>query len=416
MSDRRVVVTGLNALTSLEFEKDKFWNALCNGKSGIKKITGFDTTGLGVHIGGEIQGLDYDRWFDKKEVRRLDRFVLFAMISASLAIEDSGIDFDKTDRKKVGTVVGSGIGGIIELEKQCKILLERGPSRVSPFLVPKLMVNAAPAQIAIKYGLYGPNFAVVTACASGANAIGDAYRLIRHGDADVVIAGGSEAAVTPLAMSGFCNMKALSANTGDMAKVSRPFDKDRDGFVIAEGAGIVVLEELEHAKKRKANNIYAEVLGYGLSADAYHVASPEPSGRGAADAITNALRDAKINRDQVDYINAHATSTPLGDAIETRAIKKIFGDNAKNIPVGSTKSMLGHLLGAAGGVETAICALIIQNGVIPPTMNYDNPDPECEDLDFVPNVAREKDVKIAMSNSFGFGGHNVSLILGKHEN
>ncbi|MGR3220605.1 MAG: beta-ketoacyl-ACP synthase II [Candidatus Anammoxibacter sp.] len=416
MADRRVVVTGLNALTSLEFENDKFWNALCNGKSGIKKITGFDTSKLGIHIGGEIQGLDYDRWFDQKEVRRLDRFVLFSMISASLAVEDAGIDFEKTDRKRVGTVVGSGIGGIMELEKQCQVLLNRGPSRVSPFLVPKLMVNAAPAQIAIKYGIFGPNFAVVTACASGANAIGDAYRLIRSGDADVMIAGGSEAAVTPLAMSGFCNMKALSPNKGDMEKVSRPFDKDRNGFVIAEGAGIVILEELEHAKKRKVNNIYAEVVGYGLSADAYHVASPEPSGRGAADAITNALRDAKCNKDQIDYINAHATSTPLGDAIETRAIKTIFGDNAKNIPVGATKSMLGHLLGAAGGVETAICALVIKNGVIPPTINYDNPDPECEDLDFVPNVAREKDVKMAMSNSFGFGGHNVSLILRKYEN
>ena len=416
MSDRRVVITGLNALTSLEFEKDKFWNSLCNGKSGIKKITGFDTADFGVHIGGEIQNLDYDRWFDPKEVRRLDRFVLFSMISAAMAIEDSGIDFDKTDRKRVGTVVGSGIGGIIELEKQSKILMKRGPSRVSPFLVPKLMVNAAPAQIAIKYGIFGPNFAVVTACASGANAIGDAYKLIRNGDADVMIAGGSEAAITPLAMSGFCNMKALSSNTGSIEKISRPFDKDRDGFVIAEGAGIVVLEELNHAKKRMANNIYAELKGYGLSADAFHVAAPEPSGRGAADAITNALRDAKSNKDQIDYINAHATSTPLGDAIETRAIKTIFGDNAKNIPVGSTKSMLGHLLGAAGGVETAICALIIQNGVIPPTINYDNPDPECEDLDFVPNVAREKDVKMTMSNSFGFGGHNVSLILGKYEN
>lgn len=414
MADRRVVITGLNALTSLECEKDKFWTSLCNGKSSIKRITAFDTTDFGVHIGGEIQDIDYSRWFNQKEVRRLDRFVHFSIISASFAIEDSGLDFNKIDRKRVGTIVGSGIGGLVELEKQTRILIERGPSKVSPFTVPKLMVNAAPAQIAIRYGIFGPNYAIVTACASGANAIGDAYKLIRNGDADVIIAGGSEAAITPLAVSGFCNMKALSTNNGNPEKVSRPFDKERDGFVIAEGAGTVILEELNHAKKR-ASNIYAELIGYGLSADAYHVASPEPSGRGASDAMYNALKDANCNHNQIDYINAHATSTLLGDTIETRAIKKVFGDGAKKIPISSTKSMLGHLLGAAGGVETAICALVIQRGVIPPTINYENPDPECGDLDFVPNIAREKKVKIAMSNSFGFGGHNVSLIIRKYE-
>lgn len=413
MTNKRVVITGVNALTALEFENTKFWDAICNGRSGVKKISGFDTTDFPVLIGGELQGMDYSRWFDQKELRRLDRFVLFAMISSSLAIDDAGIDFDRTDRKRVGTVVGSGIGGIMELEKQNRILIERGPSRVSPFLVPKLMVNAAPAQIAIRHGLFGPNYAVVTACASGSNAIGDAFRIIRSGDADVMIAGGSETAVTPLAMSGFCNMKALSTNDRDIAEVSRPFDRDRDGFVIAEGAGILILEELEHAKKRDAN-IYAEIVGYGLSADAYHVAAPEPSGRGAAEAIVNAVRDAKCNKDHIEYINAHATSTPLGDEIETNAIIRIFGDAARDIPISSTKGMLGHLLGAAGGVEAAICAMVIKNGVIPPTINYDNDDPECGGLDFVPNVARERRVKMAMSNSFGFGGHNVSLILSEY--
>ena len=414
MEDKRVVITGLNALTSLEFEKDKFWEALCNGKSGIKTIKGFDTAGFGVSIGGEIQGLDFSKWLDPKEARRLDRFVHFGVISATLAIEDSGIDFDKTDRERVGTIVGSGIGGISELEKQSSILFKRGPSRVSPFLVPKLMVNAAPAQIAIKHTIFGPNYAVVTACASGANAIGDAYRLIRFGDADVMVAGGSEAAITPLTVSGFSNMKALSFNKEDPAKVSRPFDKERDGFVISEGAGMILLEELEHAKRRNAD-IYAELIGYGLSADAYHVAAPEPSGRGASTAVSCALRDAKCNPEEIGYINAHATSTPVGDEIETRAINKIFGSNTGNLSVSSTKSMLGHLLGAAGGVEAAICAMVIKNGVIPPTINYENHDPECGDFDFVPNVAKEKDVKIAMSNSFGFGGHNVSLIIRKFE-
>ena len=414
MSDRRVVITGLNALTSLEIEKKEFWTSLCNGKSGIKKIKGFDTTDFEAKNGGEIQDLDFSRWFNQKEIRRLDRFVLFSIVSSTLAIEDSGIDFSKTDKKRVGTVVGSGIGGIIELETQNKILLERGPSRVSPFLVPKLMANAASAQIAIKYGIFGPNYAVVTACASGANAIGDAYRLILNGDADVIIAGGTEAAITPLAMSGFSNMKALSTDNGDPQKISRPFDKDRNGFVIAEGAGMLILEELKHAKKRKAN-IYAELTGYGLSSDAYHVAAPEPSGRGASEAMVKALKESNCDQNQVGYINAHATSTQMGDEIETKAIKKVFGNNAKNIPISSTKSMLGHLLGAAGGVEAAICALVIQEGIIPPTINYETPDPECGGLDFVPNVAKEKSVKIAMSNSFGFGGHNVSLIIEKYE-
>lgn len=414
MSDRRVVITGVNAVTSLGLDKNVFWSALCNGKSGIDKITAFDTTDFTVHIAGEVPELEPDRWLTLKEARRLDRFVQFSIVSAAIAIEDAGLDFDKEDKKRIGTVIGSGIGGLLELEKQSRILFERGASRVSPFMIPKLMVNAASAQVAIKYGIYGPNFAVVTACASGANAIGDAFRLVRRGDADVMISGGSEATLSPLGISGFCNMKALSTRNGDPKKVSRPFDKERDGFVIAEGAGTVILEDLDHAKKRGAH-IYAELVGYGLSADAFHVAAPEPSGRGASDAMTNALEDAHCNRDQIDYINAHATSTQLGDAIETKAIKNVFGDNAKNIPVSSTKSMLGHLLGASGGVEIVISCLVIHDGIIPPTINYENPDPECSGLDFVPNTAREKDVKIVMSNSFGFGGHNVSLIVKKFD-
>lgn len=414
MTDRRVVITGLNAVTSFGLDKKQFWDSLCNGKSGIKGIRAFDTTNHGIHFAGEIHDFDPGQWFDQKEERRLDRFVQFAVVSATLAIKDAGLNLDNIDRRRVGVVVGSGIGGLLEIEKQHRILLERGPSRVSPFMVPKLMINAASAQIAIKYGLYGPNFSIVTACASGANAIGDAFKLIVGNGADIMIAGGSEAAITPLGISGFYNMKALSTRNGDPQTASRPFDKNRDGFVIAEGSGIVVLEELNHAKKRGAN-IYAELIGYGLSADAFHLASPEPSGRGASEAMSNALKDARCNPEEIHYINAHATSTPLGDAVEAKAIKKIFGNNANNVPVNSTKSMLGHLLGAAGGVEMIICALVIQNGIIPPTINYDEPDPECCGLDFVPNVAREARVKKALSNSFGFGGHNVSLILGRYE-
>lgn len=413
-NDRRVVITGLNAFTSLGIEKDKFWAALINGKSGIRKIKSFDTTGFNSKISGEIQDVSFDQWFDTKELRRLDRFVHFAVASADYAIKDAELDFDKTDRQRVGTVIGSGIGGLLEFEKQSKILFERGPSRVSPLMVPKLMTNAAPGQIAIRWGVYGPNSAVVTACASGASAIGDAYRIIRSDEADVMIAGGSETVISPLGLSGFCNMKALSTRECDPEKASCPFDKRRDGFVMAEGAGILVLEELNHAKKRGAT-IHGELTGYGLSADGYHVAAPEPGGRGAAEAIVNALKDAKCNKEDIDYINAHATSTPLGDAIETKAIKKIFGEDAKNIPVSSTKSMTGHLLGAAGGVEAVICILATQNNIVPPTINYETPDPECCELDFVPNVAREVKVKRAMSNSFGFGGHNVSLIVEQFE-
>ncbi len=414
MNDRRVVITGMNALTSLGHEKDVFWSALCNGKSGIKKIQSFDTTEFNSKISGEIQDLDFSRWFDQKDMRRLDRFVHFAVISSDLAIQDSGIDFDKTDRKRVGTVIGSGIGGLLEFEKQSRILFERGTSRVSPMMVPKLMTNAAPGQIAIRYGVYGPNSAVVTACASGSTAIGDACRIIRFNEADVMIAGGSEATVSPLGLSGFCNMKALSTRDGDPQKVSCPFDKRRDGFVMSEGAGILVLEELNHAKKRGAT-ILAELTGYGSSADGYHVAAPEPTGRGASEAIINALADAKCNKDDIEYINAHATSTPLGDAIEAKAINRVFGGNTKGIPISSTKSMLGHLLGAAGGVEAVVCALTTLHDIVPPTINYETPDPECCGLDVVPNVAREVKVKRAMSNSFGFGGHNVSLIVEKFE-
>lgn len=412
MPKRRVVITGLNAVTSLSHNNDDFWKLLCDGKSGIGKITSFDTSDIGVHIGGEISNLNIYEWFDVKEARRLDRFTQFAVISSTIAIDDSGLDLDATDRKRVGVIIGSGIGGLSELEKQLSILFKRGPSKVSPMFIPKAIINAAACHVSLKHKLYGPNYAIVSACASGSNAIGNSYRLILNGKADIMVAGGSEAAISPLCMSGFCNMRALSISNNSPETVSRPFDKDRDGFVIAEGAGIVILEELEHAKKRGAN-IYCELSGYGMSSDAFHIASPDPSGKGACAAMFGALKEANANMDQIDYVNAHATSTPLGDKIEANAIYKTFGDHAKNICVGSTKSSIGHLLGAAGGVETVICAMAVCNNVIPPTINCDNPDPECCGLDFVPNKAREKQVNKAMCNSFGFGGHNVCLIIEK---
>ncbi len=409
---RRVVVTGLGAITPLGQSKDQLWTALCNGKSGIDKITYFDTTDHEVLIAGEVNDFEPGKWFDKKLERRLDRFTQFALAASILAVEDSGIDFDKTDRNKAGTIIGTGIGGILEIEAQHKVLLQKGPSRVSPFMIPKLMANAAPGYIAIKFGIRAANFSVITACASGAHAIAEAVQVIQKGDADVMIAGGTEATISSLCVSAFNNMKALSRRNDSPRSASRPFDRDRDGFVISEGAGVIVLEELETAKKRNAH-IYAEMLGFGMSDDAYHIAAPHPNGEGAYIAMKNALKESKLDPGQISYINAHATSTPMGDEVEVDTIKRVFDGNVKNLLVSSTKSMLGHSLGAAGGIETLVCALVVDKSIIPPTTNYETPDPNCNGIDFVPNEAREKKTQNVMSNSFGFGGHNVSLVLGK---
>ena len=409
---RRVAVTGLGAITPVGHEKDQLWESLCNGKSGISNITSFDTTGQDVLIAGEASDFEPSKWFDKKEERRLDRFTQFAVASAALAIEDSGLDLDKVDKSKAGAIIGTGIGGIIEIEAQHKVLLERGPSRVSPFMITKLMANAAPGYIAIKFGLQAANFSVITACASGAHAIVEAFRVVQSGEADIMVAGGTEATITPLCVSAFNNMKALSTRNDEPLKASRPFDKDRDGFIISEGSGIIILEEMENAKKRGAN-IYAEMLGFGMSDDAHHITAPHPEGAGAYIAMENALKSSRLNPEQISYINAHATSTPLGDMIEINSIKKVFGDHVKNLLVSSTKSMLGHQLGASGGVEALICSLIAYKGVIPPTINYETPDPDCNGIDFVPNEAKERSIENVMSNSFGFGGHNVSIVLGK---
>jgi len=409
---RRVAVTGLGAITPVGHEKDQLWESLCNGKSGISNITSFDTTGQDVLIAGEASDFEPSKWFDKKEERRLDRFTQFAVASAALAIEDSGLDLDKVDKSKAGAIIGTGIGGIIEIEAQHKVLLERGPSRVSPFMITKLMANAAPGYIAIKYGLQAANFSVITACASGAHAIVEAFRVVQSGEADIMVAGGTEATITPLCVSAFNNMKALSTRNDDPLKASRPFDKDRDGFIISEGSGIIILEEMENAKKRGAN-IYAEMLGFGMSDDAHHITAPHPEGAGAYIAMENALKSSRLNPEQISYINAHATSTPLGDMIEINSIKKVFGEHVKKLSVSSTKSMLGHQLGASGGVEALICSLIVGKGVIPPTINYETPDPNCNGMDFVPNEAKERNIENVMSNSFGFGGHNVSIVLGQ---
>lgn len=409
---RRTVITGVGAVTPLGHEKKQIWSALCEGKSGIKPITSFDTSAHEVHFGGEVGDFDPTKWFEIKEARRLDRFAQFAVVAAIQAVEDARLKLEGFDKTRIGVVIGSGMGGLLELETQHGILINKGPSRISPFMVPKLMVNAASAQVAIRFGLKGPNYALVTACTTGVNAIGEAVRILQRGDADIMIAGSSEAVISPLGLAGFSAMKALSTRNDAPQKASRPFDKYRDGFVISEGAGVVVVEDFDIARKRGAT-VYAEILGYGLNSDAYHIAAPEPEGNGATRCMTSALKDAQCNSEEIDYINAHATSTPIGDNIEIKAIKKVFGEHAHKIPISSTKSMLGHQLGASGSVEVIICAMVIKDGVIPPTINYETPDPECSGLDFVPNVAREKKVKKALSNSFGFGGHNASIVLGQ---
>ncbi len=408
---RRVVVTGMSVVTALGLDIDEFWEKLCAGKSGVGPLERFDVSDFKVRFGGEIKDFDPTEFIPERDLRRQDRFVQFALYGAHKAVKQAGIDFAAGDQWRHGVLIGSGIGGLNEIEEQHSNLFDRGPNRVSPFMIPKLMVNAASGNISVRFGLRGPNSAVATACASASNAIGDAYKLIQHDMADVMITGGSEAAITPMGLSGFARMSALSTRNDDPQTASRPFDRDRDGFVLAEGAGIVVLEEYEYARRRGAN-ILAEVLGYGMSADGSHITQPDPNGAGAAYAMAGALRDAKLNSSQIDYINAHGTSTPLGDKAETAAIKTVFRETAKSIMVSSTKSQLGHLLGASGGVEFVISVMALLNQVAPPTINLDNPDEDC-DLDYIPHQARSVRLERVLSNSFGFGGHNACLIIGK---
>jgi 3-oxoacyl-[acyl-carrier-protein] synthase II len=409
MSNRRVVVTGLGVVSPIGNDLKTFWDSLVHGKSGIRQITQFDSSTFDCHIAGEVPEFNPSLYFkNPKDVRRADRFAQLAMASAKKALEDSGLDLEKTDRTRFGVLLGSGIGGLKTLEDQHTILMNKGASRVSPFMVPMMIVNMGSGLISMEYDLQGPNFSIVTACATGANSIGEAWRMIRTGEADGFLAGGSEAVICPLGIGGFCSMRAMSTRNDEPQKASRPFDRDRDGFVMGEGAGILVLEEYETAKARGAR-IYCELAGYGLTSDAYHMTTPRPDGAPVARAMKTALDHAGKNVTDVDYINAHATSTQVGDICETNAIKLLAGDYARNgLLVSSTKSMTGHLLGGAGGVESAVCVLAIKNGVVPPTINLDNPDPQC-DLDYVPNIAREKQVRLALNNSFGFGGHNATL-------
>lgn len=410
---RRVVITGASVVTALGCELNEFWDRICAGKSGVGLIRRFDPRDYKVRFAGEISDFDAQEHVDipGKELRRLDRFCQFALVAADHAIRNSGIDLTAGDPYRHGVLIGSGIGGLNEIEEQHEKLYDRGPSRVSAFMIPKLMVNAASGNVSVRWGLKGPNSAVATACASATNAIGDALKIIQNDMADVMITGGSEAAITPMGLSGFARMQALSTRNEEPRRASRPFDKDRDGFVLAEGAGILVLEEYEHAKRRGAT-ILAEVLGYGMSADASHMTAPDPEGRGAGRAIAAALKDADVQPGEIDYINAHGTSTPLGDVAETAAIKSVFGPHARKLAVSSTKSQLGHLLGASGGVETVISALAILHQTAPPTINLDEPDEQC-DLDYVPHEPRPMKINRVLKNSFGFGGHNACLVLGR---
>jgi 3-oxoacyl-[acyl-carrier-protein] synthase II len=407
---RRVVVTGVGAVTSLSCKVDDLWQRILRGQSGIHLLKAFDTSSHKVKFGGDIHDWTTEGYVDRKEEKRLDRFTQFALVAGVDAVNDAGIDFAKDDPFRCGVILGSGIGGLTEIETQHERLITKGPDKVSAFTIPKLMLNAASGHLSIRYGLRGPNYAVATACASATNAMGDAFKAIQYDDADVMITGGTEAACTPMGLAGFANMRALSERHDDPAGASRPFDAERDGFVLSEGAGILVFEEYEHARKRGAR-IYGEILGYGASADAGHITQPDAEGTGAAKAMASALHDARLNPDAIDYINAHGTSTPLGDKAETVAIKAVFGEHARKLSISSTKSQLGHLLGASGGVELVICMKALEHSVCPPTINYRTPDPDC-DLDYTPNEPRERRLHAVMSNSFGFGGHNASIIAG----
>jgi len=416
--NRRVVVTGLGVVSPIGSTIEEFWKNLLEGKSGVKRLTCFDPTHFTSKIAAEVRNFDPSHYLSPKDMKRMDRFVQFAVVSSKMAIGDSKIDLNKEDRNRIGVLIGSGIGGLHTVEAEFRQFIalgpEKGPDRISPFLIPMLIVNMAAGQVSINLGLKGPNSAVATACATGNHAIGDAFRIIQRGEAETMLAGGSEAAITHMGFGGFCALKALSAGYNDHPeKACRPFDKNRDGFVMGEGAGVVILEEAERAKKRGAK-IYCELAGYGMSGDAYHMTAPDPEGEGGVRCMMASLKDAGMKPAEVDYINAHGTSTLYNDKIETLAIKKVFGSHAKKLAVSSTKSVTGHLLGAAGGVELIATALCIKEGIIPPTINYETPDPDC-DLDYVPNKPRAAKVNVAMSNALGFGGHNATLVVRKFE-
>ncbi len=413
MKKHRVVVTGIGLVTPLGIGTDTTWEAMVQGRSGIKKITSFDPSDLPVHIAGEIRDFNPEDYIEPKEIKKMDRFIHLAMAAAQMAMEDSDLKITQELAPRAGVIIGSGIGGLPKIEHYTRVLYEKGYRRVSPFFIPMSIINLASGYVSIKYGLKGPNSAVVTACSSGSHAIGDAFKIIQRGDADVMVAGGAESVITPLGIAGFAVMKALSTRNDEPEKASRPFDRDRDGFVMAEGAGVLILESLEHALNRGAK-IYGEIVGYGMTGDGYHITAPAPEGEGAARCMAMALEDGGIGPEDVQYINAHGTSTKFNDELETMAIKKVFGEHAYKLAVSSTKSMTGHLLGAAGAVEAAVAILSIFNGVVPPTINLENPDPEC-DLDYVPHKARQMEVTYAMSNTFGFGGTNATLLFRRYE-
>ena len=409
---KRVVITGIGVISPVGIGIDTYWDSLINGVSGVGAVTRFDASMLPTQIAAEVKEFDPKDYLDRKEAKRMDRFCQFAVAASKMALEDSGLNLEKVNKDRAGVILGSGIGGMDTLEDQSRTLIEKGPNRISPFFVPMMICNMASGYVSINFGFKGPNTTVVTACASGTNAIGDAFKTIQRNDADLMITGGTEASISALAFAGFCAMKAMSTRNAEPTKASRPFDANRDGFVMGEGSGILILEELEHAKARGAR-IYAEIVGYGATADAHHITAPAPEGAGAARAMENAMADGGIKREEVNYINAHGTSTDLNDKFESMAIKSIFGTHVENLAVSSTKSMTGHLLGAAGAIELITCVLAIKNGAIPPTINYETPDPDC-DLDYVPNVMRIKDVNVALSNSLGFGGHNATLAVKKY--
>jgi 3-oxoacyl-[acyl-carrier-protein] synthase II len=408
-SPRRVVVTGMGVVTSIGHDVDSFWAGLVAGKVGIDRVTLFDPSDFACQIGAEVRNWDVNQFMDAKEARRNDRYTHFGFVAAKQAVADSGIDMSKQDGDRVGVIIGSGIGGMQTYETQLRVMFERGPRKVSPFTIPSLIGNMCSGLVAIELGARGPNFGIVSACASGTHALGEAAHAIRRGDADVMVAGGSEAAITPFAFASFCAMKAMSTRNSHPQTASRPFDKNRDGFIMGEGSGVLVLESLEHAHARGAR-IYCELAGYAATSDAYHITQPDPDGKGLSLAMRRALESAGASADSVDYINAHGTSTPYNDKFETLAIKKVFGDHARKVPISSTKSMTGHLLGAAGGIESVVCVKTIEKGIVPPTMNIEEPDPDC-DLDYVPNAARSVKARTVLSNNLGFGGQNASVVF-----
>ena len=412
VSHKRVVVTGMGVIASLGHNVNDFWANIVAGKCGVDKVTLFDAKDYSCQIGAEVRGWDPAQHMDPKEVRRNDRYTHFGFCAAKQAITDAKLDMTKEDADRVGVLIGSGIGGMLTIENQHKVLMERGPRKVSPFMIPALISNMCSGLVAIELGARGPNFGVVSACSTSTHAIGESLRMIRGGEADVMICGGAEASITPLSYAGFCSMKAMSTNNENPQKASRPFDLNRDGFIMGEGGAVLVIESLEHALARGAH-IYCELAGYAATCDAYHITSPDPDGKGLSQAMIKSLRDANVEPHQVDYINAHGTSTPYNDKFETIAIKKIFGDHARKVNISSTKSMTGHLLGAAGSIEAVISVKAIETGIVPPTINYETPDPEC-DLDYTPNVKREAKINTVLTDNLGFGGHNAALVFKRH--